>query len=109
MVALDGQDLVVPLVAEVEAGVAPGVDVVGKGDGAAGALVAAHRPELLKGLGAVDGGLVVAGADQDVVGAAVRGEGPAVGGARRRVVAAKALHHVVLDQRVARPAVDGQV
>ena len=95
--------------AEAHAGLGPGVEVVGDGDGAAGALAVADGPELLEVGGALDRGRVVALADAHLVDAAVAGHGALVRGARRRVVRPKVLDNVVLDQRVARPAVDGQV
>lgn len=79
------------------------------GDGAGGALVASHGPKLLEGLRAVDGGLLRAGRDVEIVDAAVRGDGAAVRGAAAGVVAAEVFDDVVFDERVAGPAVDGQV
>jgi hypothetical protein len=68
-----------------------------------------ERPVLLKGLCAVDGGLVGAGALRNLVRGTVGGHGALVGRLRRRVVRAEVLDDVVLDQRVAGPAVDGEV
>lgn len=95
--------------AELEAGLLPGVEVVLHGDGASDALLLADGPELVKGGGAVDGRLVDALRAVHVVGAAVALDGAQLGRAARRVVRAERLHHVVLDQRVSRPAVDRQV
>lgn len=95
--------------AEREAGPSPGVKVVLHIDTAARALLLADGPVLVKSGGAVDGGLVDALGAVDVVDAAVRGDGPETGGARAGVVSAKVLDDVVLDERVARPAVDGEV
>jgi hypothetical protein len=108
VVALGGDDLVVVL-AEPHAHVGPGVEVGGRVDAAAGALVAAHRPVLLEGLGTVDGRRVGAGGLVDVVDGAVRGHLALLLRARRGVVRSKVLDDVVLDERAARPAVDGQV
>ena len=78
-------------------------------DGAADALLLAHRPVLLEGAGALDGRLVDARAGEDLVVALLVAEG-ALGRPRlvRRQVCVR-LDDVVLDQRVARPAVDGEV
>lgn len=78
-------------------------------DGAGRALVLTNRPVLLKGPGAVDGRLVGAGGLGNLVRGAVRGDGALVLRLRRRVVRAKVLDDVVLDERVAGPAVDGEV
>ena len=66
-------------------------------------------PELLEGLRAVDGGRVVAPGGEDVVRGAVAGDGALVAGRGGRVVGAVGLDDVVLDERAARPAVDGEV
>jgi len=87
----------------------PSIEVVGHGNSAAGALGGAHRPVLVEGAGALDGGRVDALRAVDVVGAAVGSHAAHAGGACRRVVGAEALDHVVLDQRVAGPAVDCEV
>lgn len=109
VIPLDGDDLVVPLGAKVQTRGLPGVKVVRRSDGAARALRGADGPELLEGRGAVDGGLVNARADEDIVGAAIRRYAPAAGGTARRIVSAKVLDDVILYQRVPRPTVDGQV
>lgn len=69
------------MVAELHVGGAPGVEVVGHGDGSAGALAATDGPELLEGGGSLNGGLVGARGDEDVVGAAVGCHGALVLGA----------------------------
>jgi hypothetical protein len=83
--------------------------VGGRGHGAAGALLPPDGPELLECGGAHDGRLVDARGRVDVVRAAVRRdvalERPRLVRREVRVV----LDDVVLDQRVRRPAVDGQV
>ena len=78
-------------------------------DRAAGAVLAADRPVLLEGRGALDRGLVLAGSLEEGVCAAVdlgRADG---GGGGRRVVAAEGLDDVELDERRLGPAVEGQV
>ena len=108
LVTLGGDDLVVVL-AEVHAVLGPGVEVVLHVDGAADALGGADGPVLLEGPGAVDRGLVGAGRDVDVVGAAVGLEAALVLAAAAGVVRSVRLDHVVLDERVAGPAVDCQI
>jgi hypothetical protein len=78
-------------------------------DRTAGALVLANRPVLLKGRGTINGWLVGAGALGNLVGAAVGSDSTLVLRLRRRVVRAEVLDNVVLDERVAGPAVDGEV
>ena len=108
LVALDGEDLVV-VGTEVQAVVAPSIDVVLERDSTAGALVLTDAPVLVKRLGAVDRWRVVARAHVDVVRAAVRLEVALVLRLRARVECAERLEDVVLDERVGAPAVDGQV
>jgi hypothetical protein len=69
----------------------------------------ANRPVLLESPGTIDGGLIGAGRDVDVVVAAVGRDAALVRGARAGVVGPVAFDHVVLDERVAGPAVDGEV
>lgn len=107
-VSLGSDDLVV-VSAEVQTDLGPGVKVRSRVDGAAGALVAADGPVLLKGGRANDGGLVGAGADVDVVDAAVARHLALLASSRRRVVGAKVFDNVVLDERVLGPSVHGEV
>jgi hypothetical protein len=108
LVALDSDDLVVVLT-ERHALAGPGIEVGLHVDRTAGALVLANGPVLLKGLCAVNGGLVGAGALRNLVRGTVGGDGALVLRLRGRVVRAKVLDDVVLDQRVTGPAVDGEV
>lgn len=87
----------------------PSVEVVLHVDAAADALLLAHRPELLEGPGALDGRLVVAGRDKDVIVAAIRVDGALPLCTAGRVVGAVRLNNIVLNERVAGPAVDGEV
>ena len=87
----------------------PGVEVSTDIDTATNAVVLANRPVLLKGRGAVNRGLVGAGALGNLVGATVDGDGALVLRLRGRVVRAEVLDDVVLDERVAGPAVNGEV
>lgn len=108
LIALRSDDLVV-VSAEREPALGPRVEVVLDGDAAAHAVALAHAPELRKGGGALDAGRVDALRLVDVVGAVVAGDRAQLVGAGGGVVAAEGLNHVVLDQRVGGPAVDGQV
>jgi hypothetical protein len=74
--------------AQVEAVASPSLEVVVHVDRAADAPVLADGPVLLESPGAVDGGLVDAGRDVDVVHAAVGGEAALELGAGRGVVGA---------------------
>lgn len=103
------RDNLVVVRAEVHAELRPRVEVVLHGDGAADALGGADGPVLLEGPRAVDGGLVRARRDVDVVGAAVGRDGALELAAAAGVVRAVGLDDVVLDQGVAGPAVDGEV
>lgn len=87
----------------------PGVEVGLHVDGTRAALVLANRPVLVEGLGAVDGGLVDTLGLGDLVRGAVRGNGALDCGVGGGVVGAEVLNNVVLDQRVAGPAVDGEI
>jgi hypothetical protein len=73
------------------------------------ALLLADRPELLERRRAVDAGLVGARRLQDVVGAAVGGDAAFLLRGGGGVVRAVGLNDVVLDERVARPAVQRDV
>lgn len=100
--------------AQVETELRPGPGVAAKvdcaADGSSGVLLGgADRPELLEGLGAVDGGLVVTGGLEDVVRRAVAIHRSSLLGSRRGVVSAVRLDDVVLDEWVAGPAVYGEV
>jgi len=96
---------------QLQAVVRPRLEVVAGRDGAADALLGADGPELVKGGGALDGRLVDALLGHDLVCAAVAGHVLLHLGLRvvRRLVVAVGLDDVVLDQRVRRPAVYGQV
>jgi hypothetical protein len=78
-------------------------------DRATNTLLLPDGPELLEGRGAVDRRLVDTGGLEDVVGAAVGGDGSLLLSSRTRVVRAICLDNVVLDQRVAGPAVQRDV
>lgn len=94
-------------------------------DSAAAALVATDSPVLVEGLGAVDGGLVVARGLVEIVGVAVVVDGAFVLASRAGVVSAVVLDdldivsekcgigegcaYVVLNERAASPAVDAEV
>lgn len=107
-VTLSGNNLVV-VGTKPHALAGPGIEVSLHVDRAGRALVLTNRPILLKGPGAINGWLVGAGRLSDLVGRAVRGDGTLVLGLRRGVVGAEVLDNVVLNKRVASPAVDGEV
>lgn len=107
-ISLNGNNLVVQR-SQSQAEIAPGSEVVSNVDRAAGAVAAAHRPVLVKGGRADDGRLVDALRAVNVVDAAVRRHLAQLGRARGRVVGAKVLDDVVLDERVLGPAIDGEV
>lgn len=79
------------------------------GNGAANTLGTANRPELLEGGSTVNGWLVVTGRLENVVCAAVRVDGTLLLSSRRGVVGAVSLDNVVLDERVAGPAIQRNV
>lgn len=82
-----------------------GTDINGSTD----TLLLPNRPELLEGRCSVNTGLVGAGGLEDIVGAAVDGDGTLLLSSRGGVVGAVGLDDVVLDQGVAGPAVQGDV
>jgi hypothetical protein len=125
LVALSRDNLVV-VRAKVEAVARPSVEVVLHVDRAADTLILTNRPVLAEGPGAVDGRLVGPGGDEDVVVAAIGGVAAQILSARAGVVCSEVLnlapvsswfvqysmvdaYHVVLDQGVASPAVDGEI
>ena len=77
--------------AEVEAIARPSIEVVLHVDRATDALVLANRPVLAESPSAVDGGLVGAGGDEDVVVAAIGGVAAQVLSAGAGVVCAEVL------------------
>lgn len=97
------------MLTELHALAGPSIEVGLHVDRSAGALVLTNRPVLLKGRGTIDRWLVGAGALGNLVAGAVDGDGTLVLRLRRGVVGAEVLDNVVLNQRVAGPAVDGKV
>lgn len=89
--------------------VCPGAEMGANIDGASGTLVATNGPELLEGASSVDRRLVGAGGDGKIVDGAVDGDATLVLSTRRRVVGAEVFNDVVLNERVAGPAVDGEI
>ena len=79
------------------------------GDRAADTLLSTNGPVLLESASTVDGRLVGAGRDIEVVGTAVSVDTALVLGPVARVVGAIRFDDIVLDERVAGPAVDGEV
>lgn len=84
----------------------PGVEVVVDGDGAAGAAAAADGDVLVEGLGALDGWCIDALVLPDGVGAAVTADRTL----HRACLgeAGRVLNHVILNEWVGGPAIDGQ-
>ena len=87
----------------------PSVKVVLGGDRSADALRLPNGPELLEGRSAVDRGLVCTGGLENIIGSAVGGNGTLLARSRSGVIGAVRLNDVVLDERVARPAVERNV
>lgn len=87
----------------------PRIEMSLDGDGSTNALLLADRPVLLKGRGAINGWLIVAGGLEDIIGAAIGGDAALLLCGRAGVVAAVCLDDVVLDERVAGPSVQGDV
>ena len=100
---LDGEHLVVE-VAGGESVVLPGIEVVGNGNSAAGALVLANREVLAESAGALDGRLVDLGVLADLVGRAIAGDAAdGLGAADRARVVAVVLNDVVLYIEISLP------
>jgi hypothetical protein len=108
LIALSRHDLVVVLT-QVQAVAGPGVKVVLHVHTAADTLGGTDRPVLLESAGSIDGGLVGTGGDGDIVCAAVGLEAALARRTAAGVVRAVRLNNVVLYERVASPAVDGEV
>lgn len=87
----------------------PRIEVVLRRNRPAHALSLAYRPVLLEGLGTVNRRCIGARADIDVVGATIGRDGALQRAARAGIVGAVRLDDIVLDERVARPAVDSEV
>lgn len=83
--------------------------MVARGHGATSTLVLADRPILLKGGCALDRRSIDTRGLVDVVVGSVRVDSPYELGTAAGVVVAEVLKDVVLDERVRRPAVHGQV
>jgi hypothetical protein len=87
----------------------PGIKVIFDCNRSPNPLALPHAPELLERRRPINGRLVGARRLQDIIGAAVRGDGALLLSSRRRVVAAVRLDDVVLDEWVAGPSVEGDV
>jgi hypothetical protein len=97
------------LAAHSHAGISPSGEVSLDVDRSTNALLLPDRPVLLEGRRAVDGGLVGTGGLKDVVSATINGDGSLLSCCRGWVVAAVRLNDVVLNKRVACPAVERDV
>jgi hypothetical protein len=95
---------------EAETSLSPGVEVSTSVDGSAGSLVAADRPVLLEGLAVtLDGRSTVASADSNVIDGSIDVDLTLLLSTGRGVVGAEVLDDVVLNERVAGPAVNSEV
>lgn len=98
------------MASETEASLSPGVEVSAGVDGSAGSLVAADGPVLLEGLAVtLDGRSTVASADSNVVDGSIDIDLTLLLSTGRGVVGAEVLDDVVLNERVAGPAVNSEV
>lgn len=109
VITLSGDNLVVMVAVDVQPGSAPRIEVAAGLHGAARALVDADGPVLVKGADTVNARLFVTGALAKSIGAAVAGHCAQIAGSGRRVVGPEILDDIVLNERVAGPAVDGKV
>jgi hypothetical protein len=87
----------------------PGIKVVPDRHRSLIPLGPADRPELGERPGSIDGRSICPRGSVDVVGAPVAVDLPPLSGARGGIVGAEALDDVVLNKRIACPAVHGQV
>jgi hypothetical protein len=108
LVTLSSHNLVVVISEPQSVGI-PGVEVGLHVDTSAGALVPANREILLKCANSINRGLVDASLGVNVIGASVGVDGALIVASAAGVICAKVLDNVVLNQRVASPAVDGEV
>ena len=97
------------MLSEIKTESGPGIEVVLHGDGTTNTLALANRPVLLEGASAINGGLVGAGRDVDVVIATISREASLELSTTAGVVGSVGFNHVVLDQWRAGPAIDGKV
>lgn len=108
MVPFSGKDHIV-VRSELLSCLGPSIKVVLRSDGSSNALLCPYRPELLEGGGAIDTGLVGPGGLVDIVGSTIGRDLALLGCPAAGVVRAIALNDVVLNERVARPAVQAHV
>lgn len=108
LVTLGSNDLVV-VVTQLHTLLGPSIEMVSSSDSTTNTLLRPDRPVLRESLGAVDGRLVDAGAGVDVVSAAVGVDGALELQVAAGVVGSVGVEDVVLDQRVAGPAVHAEV
>jgi len=107
-VAFGGHDHV-EVGSQLQPALGPGLEVVARGNLAAGALVTPDRPKLVEGLPPLDRRLIDALRLVNVIRAAVTGDAAFALRPLAGVVAAEVLDDVVLDERLLGPAVEGQV
>lgn len=94
---------------QLQSSLGPSIEMGSGSDASTGTLVATNRPVLLECLGTIDGWGVGAGGLVEVVDAAVDGDFSLLLSTVGWVVCAEVLDDVVLDERVAGPAVDCEV
>ena len=87
----------------------PSIEVILHVDTATDALLLTNRPVLVESPRAINGGLVDAGGHENIICAAVGSDGSLLLCCAGRVVRAVRLNNVVFHERVAGPAVNGQV
>ena len=108
LITLSSKDLII-MRAELLSILGPSIEMILDRNRTTNALALSHRPELLECSSSIDRRLVGSGSLQNVVCASVRGDGALLLSSRSGVVAAVGLDDVVLDQRVACPAVERDV
>ena len=109
VVAFTCHDLVVVVGPELQAGIGPGTEMGAYIDGSAGAFALTDGPELLEGLGTINGGLVDTGALGDVIDGPVKSHLTFPLSIAGWIIRSKILNNVVLDKRAPRPTVDSEV
>jgi hypothetical protein len=108
LVAFGGNDLVVVL-AQLHAVLSPSIEVILHVYSSTNTFLLAYGPVLVESFCAIDGWLIVTSRERDVISAAVSRDTALPLSTRARVVGSVGLDYVVLNQRVASPAVDSKV
>lgn len=103
LVPLRGHNLVV-MRAQLQPSLAPRIKVVLDRDSPSDALLLTHAPVLVECSCSLNAGLVNALAFVDVICTPIRSDGALLGPGRGRIIGAKRLDNVILDERVGRPS-----